>query len=147
MSTETGTSLRLTRVVGTDPEAAFRAWTEAAQMKRWACPEGMRVEEAVSELVVGGAFRLAMVSPDGDRYTAEGEYREVDPPRRVAYTWDWKEEPGRMNVETLVTVEFNGVEGGTKVVLTHERFPTDGAREGHREGWESTLNQFEKLFE
>lgn len=147
MSTETGVSLRLTRVVGVDPETAFRAWTEADQMKRWACPEGMRVETAVSEPEVGGAFRLVMVSPEGDRYTAVGEYREVDPPRRVVYTWDWKDEPGRMNVDTLVTVEFRDLEGGTEVVLTHERFPTDGDRDGHREGWESTLRQFEALFE
>ncbi len=145
MSTETGTSLRLTRVVRTDPETAFRAWTEPDQMKKWACPEGMTVKEAVSEPEVGGAFKLVMVNPEGVEYTAVGRYREVDRPHRVVYTWDWQDE-GRMGVDTVVTVEFNEADGGTEVVLSHDLLPTTEARDGHREGWESTLVQFDRLF-
>lgn len=144
MSTETDTSLRVSRVIGTDRETAFRAWTEAEQMKRWAAPEGGTVTDAASEVKVGGRYRIAMVTADGGEHVAVGEYREVKRPSRLVYTWDW-EGDGAMG-DTLVTVEFNEVDGGTEVVLLHERFPNAEARDNHTVGWESCLNRLEGMF-
>ncbi len=48
--------------------------------------------------------------------------------------------------ETLVTVEFNDLDGSTEVVLTHELFPNAEAKSSHEEGWTSCLNRLERLF-
>ena len=48
--------------------------------------------------------------------------------------------------ETLVTVEFNEVDGGTEVVLVHEGFPATEARDGHEEGWGACMSHFEAIF-
>ena len=76
---------------------------------------------------------------EGVEHNAFGTYREVDEPKRLVYTWDWREEGQQMG-ETLVTVEFNEVEGGTEIVLVHDGFPADEARAGHGEGWELCLD-------
>lgn len=51
-----------------------------------------------------------------------------------------------MSVETVVTVEFSTVDGGTEVVLVHGGFSAAEAREGHEEGWGACLAHFEGLF-
>ncbi len=145
MSTKTSTSIRLTRTLRAARETVFRAWTEPEQMKSWSAPEGFTVAEVESDLRVGGRFRISMKSPEGDPHTAVGEYREVEPPRRLVYTWDWAEEGAEMG-DTLVTVEFR--EAGpeeTEVTLVHDLFPSQEAAENHEQGWTSCLNRLEKL--
>lgn len=143
MSTKSEVSVRLSRVVATDPDTAFRAWTEAEQLKRWACPDG-EVSRASSDVRVGGRYSIEMLMTSGDRCTASGEYREVERPSRLAYTWAWS---GDMVMgETLVTVEFREVAGGTEVVLTHEHFPDAEARDGHEQGWTVCLELLAGMF-
>jgi uncharacterized protein YndB with AHSA1/START domain len=145
MSTKTDTSLRLSRVIQGDPETVFRAWTEPEQLKHWSCPEGLTVGEAQVELRVGGTYRLRMRGPEGQIHTAVGTYREITRPQRLVYTWQWEEEDHAVS-ETLVTVEFNDLDGSTEVVLTHELFPNAEATSAHEEGWTSCLNRLESLF-
>ena len=35
MTTDTATSLRISRRIQADPDSVFRAWTEPAEMKQW----------------------------------------------------------------------------------------------------------------
>ncbi len=145
MSTETATSLRITRVVKAKRETVFKAWTEPDQLMRWSCPEGATMEDAAVDLKVGGRYRIRMRGENGETHTAFGVYREIDRPGRLVYTWDWEESSHAMG-ETLVTVEFNEVGGATEVVLKHDLFPAPEARDGHEQGWASCLNRLEKLF-
>ena len=145
MTTDTRYSMCLTRVIAADPETVFSAWTEVEHMKNWSAPEGMDIPLIEVDLRVGGKFRLTMRNADGEEFTAIGEYRVVDPPRRVAYSWDWEE--GEYEVgETLITVDFAAVEGGTEVVMRHELFPTEAAAVDHTKGWTSCLNRLESMF-
>jgi uncharacterized protein YndB with AHSA1/START domain len=143
MSTGTGTSLRVSRVIKAGPEKVFDAWTQPEHQKRWSCPEGMEVADAQVDLTVGGSYLLRMESPEGKVHTAVGVYREIERPRRLVYTWDWEEESIG---ETIVTVEFNDLGGSTEVMVTHELFPNAEAKVGHEEGWTSCLNRLERLF-
>jgi uncharacterized protein YndB with AHSA1/START domain len=146
MGPETATSLEVRRVIKARPDAVFRAWTEPDQLMRWSCPEGGSIEEAAVDLRIGGAYRLRMKDGTGKIHTAIGVYREIDPPHRLVYTWDWEEEGSRMG-ETIVTVQFNDRGAATEVVLTHEQFPAPEARDGHAQGWESLLTKLERVFE
>ena len=145
MSTDTGTFLRVSRLINADPKTVFRAWTEADQLKLWSCPESAVVEHAEVDLRVGGKYRLRMRGAAGQIHTAVGTYREITPPRRLVYTWDWEEADSRVG-ETLVTVKFTDLGGTTEVVLTHELFSTTEAKASHEQGWTSCLNRLEQLF-
>jgi len=144
MTTTTDTSLRLKRKIGADIATVFDAWTEPEQLNQWSAPEGMAVETEV-DLRVGGRYRLRMKSPDGEIFTAVGEYQEIDRPNRLVYTWGW-EETGNDHYETRVTVDFFDRDGATEVVLTHELFPDADLAAEHNEGWTSCLNRLESLF-
>ncbi len=145
MSTDTTTSLRLTRVIQASRERVFSAWTLPDQMKEWAAPEGIAIQEAHVDLKVGGNYHIQMRTPEGVEHNARGTYKEVDPPNRLVYTWRWAETDHDVG-ETLVTVEFNEMGDATEIVLTHERFPSSEARDSHDQGWVSCLNRLEAVF-
>lgn len=144
MSVDTAGAIRITRVIKADPQAVWEAWTRPEHMERWACPAPEGVKAVETDLRVGGSFEIRM-EVDGQAHTAFGTYKEVDPPRRLVYTWDWREESHAMG-DTTVTVEFEPEGDGTRVVLLHEGFPAVEARDGHREGWTACLTHFEGLF-
>ena len=145
MSTQTGTALSLTRVFPASPQAVFEAWTTPDQMKAWCAPEGVEAAEVNVDLRVGGRHRIRMHAPDGGRFTATGAYREIEPAKRLVYTWRWEEKDHDVG-ETLVTVLFNDLEGSTEVVLTHEQFPNADATGAHEQGWSSCLTRLGAVF-
>lgn len=140
MTVETENALSLTKTIAASPEDVFRAWTDPQLMGRWCCPDPTANVDVKADLKVGGKYEIAMDMEAGN-YTAQGEYREFDPPNRVVYTWDWKDGDHRMGVETVVTVEFVPTDGGTEVRLTHEGFPAAEAKEGHLTGWTACLER------
>jgi len=144
MTTTTDTSLRLTRLIQAEPAKVFEAWTDPTKLALWSAPVGMDLEAEV-DLTVGGRYRLLMKGSDGGVFTAVGEYREIDAPNRLSYTWKWEEE-GNDYYDTLVTVEFNDCDGATEVVLTHELFPDTEIAGKHNDGWTSCLNRLEEVF-
>ena len=145
MTTTTEHAMRLTRVIAADPETVFAAWTGEEHLRKWSAPEEMDVTVAEVDLTVGGAFRIVMRNSEGEEFRAFGVYREIDAPHRIVYTWDWENPEFQMG-DTLITVEFNPVEGGTEVVMRHELFPTAKFAEDHTRGWTSCLNRLEGMF-
>lgn len=143
MTAMTG-ALQLVRTVAASPERAFEVWTSPDQVERWTCPDPGASVDVEIDLRVGGHYSIRM-HVEGGPFTACGTYREVDPPRRVVYTWGWKEEAHAMKAETVVTVEFVPVEGGTEIRLTHEGFPTPDDRDGHEEGWKICVGRFAEM--
>ena len=138
--------LRLERVIRADRERVFAAWTRPELLRQWSAPEGMTIENGGAlDLRVGGSWRVAMLEPNGTRHEAFGTYREITPPERLVYTHQWRQGRGS-SPETTLTVEFLKVDDGTRVVLTQEGFSSPQSRDGHVEGWSSSLAQLERLF-
>ena len=137
-------TLHLVRTVAASPGQAFEAWANPRRVALWTCPDPGAGVDVQIDLRVGGHYSICM-HVEGGPVTAYGTYREVDPPRRLVYTWGWKEEPHAMKAETVVTVEFVPVEGGTEIRLTHEGFPAPDDRDGHEEGWTICVGRFADL--
>lgn len=143
--TRTEITLNLTRTYSAPRDDVFRAWTEPEALKRWFAPsDEFSTPIAEVDLRVEGAYRIGMKPPDQeDMFIVVGTYREVQPPERLVFTWSWEE--GMDVGETLVTVEFRDLGGSTEVVLTHELFPNEQARDKHNEGWSGCLERLEKI--
>ncbi|MGB8355909.1 MAG: SRPBCC domain-containing protein [Chthoniobacteraceae bacterium] len=147
-------TLILKRMLKAPQEMAFNAWTSAEHIKEWMRPEpGMVVPFATMDLRVGGKFRIQMKNPDGEFFTAVGEFREVRAPERLVYTWDWEKDGGGEEfgeVEgktTLITVEFLKRGEGTEFVFTHTRFATVESRDSHARGWSRVADSLAKFLE
>lgn len=143
-NTSSGTKLTLIRRINASPEQVFAAWTDPAHLRKWSCPEGTRMGGVEVDLKVGGGFRICMKGENQD-YNAFGTYREIQPPKRLVYTWDWMEPENAMG-DTVITVEFEPDGDGTRVVMVHDLFPTADVATEHEQGWTSCLNRLEALF-
>jgi uncharacterized protein YndB with AHSA1/START domain len=124
--------------------AVWSAMTEPEQLARWWGPKGFTAPRVDFEPRVGGRYRMAMQPPDGDLFHLHGEFREVDPPFRLAYTFVW-EPPDPDDRETLVTLEFEDRGERTGVSLTQGEFATPARLELHRDGWTESFEKLEEL--
>ena len=106
---------------------------------------GFTLPSAEVDLRVGSKYRICMKSPEGDVMYLTGTFRMVQPPEKLVYTWKW-ETPEGDSEETLVTVKFDDLGDTTEIILTHERFSNDAARQQHTEGWTGCLDRLEKIF-
>ncbi len=114
------------RVFAAPAERVWAAWTDPALIVRWwgLRDSDTRVEEL--DLRPGGRWRFVERNQDGSEAAFRGVYREVTPPARLVYTFEYEGWPGKVLVDT---VDFQEVEGGTKV-LVHSLFHTTEERDG-----------------
>ncbi|MGH7627228.1 MAG: SRPBCC family protein, partial [Gemmatimonadaceae bacterium] len=98
MTQATSPSLRLSRVIRSDPDTLFRAWTDPKMLQHWWRMDGpgWSFAGASVDLRVGGSYRLTMTGPGGVTHVAIGEYRVIDRPTRLAFTWDWEDVANRV---------------------------------------------------
>jgi uncharacterized protein YndB with AHSA1/START domain len=117
------------------PEKVYAMWTKPELLQKWFGPRsGGSLEVDLFDCSEGGGYDLTMVFDDGDRVQLLGRYLELDPPKKIVFTWQWSESQTSSN-ETLVTVHLLPSDVGTNLTLTHERFTTAEARSNHRQGW------------
>lgn len=139
--------VKITRVLPVSIEKVWKAWTDPKALMQWKAPEGMRTPEAEVDLRVGGVYMVKMVggqveSPDG--VTVRGEYKVVEEPERLVFSWKWDGQ----DEETEVTVELKALgEEKTELTLTHSGFATDESSGEHGKGWESTINKLEAFLQ
>lgn len=86
----------------------------------------------------GGVYRVLIAG----QYEASGEFVEVVPDEKVAYTFGWNDEgnpirPGSTKVE--ITLEPEGDK--TRVRLRHTGLPDDEAVAMHIHGWDHYLGR------
>lgn len=143
--------LELRRVIRASRERVFAAWTKPDEMRKWMGPGAISLAEVDTDPRTGGSYRMVMKgSPEGDPELAErlqpveGFYTLVVPNELLCFTWMPSWNPGE---ESLVTVRFYDVEGGTELVLTHERFATSQSCNGHTKGWTGTLEKLSRYID
>jgi uncharacterized protein YndB with AHSA1/START domain len=138
MTGETG--LRIERSYDASPEEVFDAWTNPEVLRRWWVVQPEETTPiAEVDLRVGGRYRLAMETPEGVRHTVQGEYLEVDRPRRLVYSWQWELDAGGLGPASTVAVEFRERDKRTEVVLEHTGLPDSESRDRHAHGWTACL--------
>lgn len=136
--------LRLVRDFDAPPDRVFAAWSRFEHLARWAWGSLGRDVEGEVDCRVGGRYRLTTTRPSGERWTFSGEFLEVVPVRKLAYTVRWEPVLEYGDVRETVTVEFAGRGERTEVTFSHEGVPSGEGRRGHEQGW---LDTFEALDE
>ncbi len=113
------------------PHEVFPFFTDPDKMIVW------KAVEATLDPRPGGIFRINVTGRD----VARGEYVEIDPPRRVVFTFGWEAEatpepPGSTTVEVTLVPDGEG----TLLRLVHSGVPEE-VREGSTKGWDHYLQR------
>ena len=85
-----------------------------------------------------------MQPPEGDAFYLAGEFRAVDPPRRLSFTFRW-EEPDPDDVENVAELVFRDAGESTELALAQGPFRTEARRALHHDGWSDSLHKLEAL--
>jgi len=131
-------TVRLHRVLATKPDKVYRAFTEADALAKWLPPNGFTCTVHHFDAKVGGTFKMSFRNfTTGDSHSFGGEYRELEPGKRVRYTdkFDDPNLPGEMQV----TVELKAVLVGTELTIVQEGIPDAIPVEACYLGWQQSL--------
>jgi uncharacterized protein YndB with AHSA1/START domain len=142
-----GAKLQIVRRFAAPPERVWQACTRPELLRRWFSPQPFHDCVVEADVRVGGRFFFRMTGEPGT-FAAEGVYREVDEPRRLAHSWTWVEGPPDQppdGVTSLVTFELEADGDGTRLTLTHEGLPDREQADSHEEGWTEVLEKLAKL--
>lgn len=140
--TSAGYELRLEQKLKAPVARVWAALTEARHIPRWYGPsDEFEIEVLEWDCRIGGRYRVAMHHAEDRTYTCFGAFKEIQPDRRIAYTWSWEDQPP---MDSLVTFELAADGEGTRLVFTHVGFPTEEARDQHRMGWTGSLERLSK---
>lgn len=137
-------TLEMKRVLPAVPSVVFVAFVDPNELARWWGPEGFSTPSLEFDPRVGESYRIEMQPPEGDPFYLTGEFREVDPPARLAYTFVW-EDPDPDDVETVVSLSFRDLGESTEVVFTQGPFKIEARRALHRGGWTDGFDKLERL--
>jgi uncharacterized protein YndB with AHSA1/START domain len=112
------------------PEIVFQYFADPERMARWMGP-------ATLDARPGGEMKIAVAGI----HHASGAFVEVDPPRRIVFTWGWENpeyavRPGASRVEVDLTPD--GEE--TVLRLRHLGLGPDTAGD-HAHGWQHYLDR------
>jgi uncharacterized protein YndB with AHSA1/START domain len=119
--------------IAASPETIWELLTDPKEATRW------MGQVAEFDLQPGGVYRVEVIPGN----TARGAFVEIDPPRRLVYTWGWESgsspaAPG----STTIEFELEASGAGTLLHFRHSGLPSADAVASHSHGWD---HYFERL--
>ena len=128
---------RLERTYPATPEEIWELWTTPSGIESWWAPDGFSVEVDELELVPGGelVYTMTATAPEQVEFmrnagmplatVSRKTFREVDPPRRLAYDSLVDFVPDVAPYEHRTSVDLAPVDAGVRVVMTVEPMHDD----------------------
>lgn len=161
------------RVFNAPREKVWEAWTNPELIKQWWGPEGFSAPSIKLDLRVGGKAIYAMHGPEGSEWDhdmySSGVIKELVKYEKIVTTDYFSDSEGNMiepvkegqdkdfPEELTVTITFEDVGpptggGKTKVTISYpkpenEKHLQAMLKSGMKEGWNSSLNKFEKVLQ
>jgi uncharacterized protein YndB with AHSA1/START domain len=121
--------------IAASPETVWELLVDPVKALRW---WGIEVE---LDPRPGGRLRVHVIPGS----VVSGAFVEVDPPRRLVYTWGWTEGGGSPGLvppgSSTVEIELEPTGAGTTVRLTHSGLPNAESAGSHGEGWDHYLGR------
>jgi uncharacterized protein YndB with AHSA1/START domain len=136
-ATTEGIAVERELTIAASPQTIWELLTDEREATRWIG------RSAAFDLRPGGAYRVDVVPGN----TARGEFVEIDPPRRLVFTWGWESgvadtvPPG----STTVEFELEPAGDGTLLRFRHRNLPTEDSAASHAHGWDHYLERLATL--
>src|SRR5436305_8658599 len=137
-------TLEMKRVLPAAPSVVFAAFSDPDKLAKWWGPRGFTVPSLEFDPHVGASYRIEMQPSQGEPFYLTGEFREVDPPVRLAFTFVY-EDPNPDDVDTLVELSFRDLGESTEVTYTQGPFKSAARRALHPDGWTASCDSLKQF--
>ena len=128
MSDISTTTLIMKRDFNEKPERVFDAWLNPDMMRKWFFTLEGTNKVAQNNPQVGGTWEI-VDHREGKDYRAIGEYLEIDPPKKIMFTFKM---PEMSELEDTITVELKELQQGCEMTFTQV------IHVAHEENWTET---------
>ena len=106
----------MSRLFNAPRELVWKVYTDPELVSEWWGPRYLTTVVDKMEVKVGGVWRFVQKDPKGNEYAFNGVFKEVAPPERLVYTFEFEPMAGHISTDTLVLEELPG--GKTKITAT-----------------------------
>ena len=117
--------------IAAPPSTVFAFLTDPEKIERWLGTE------PTAEPHPGGLYLVNV----GGRFRARGQFTEVIPVHRLAYSFGWEERDEVPPGSGLIEIDLIEEGGGTLLRMTHSGLPNQKECDGHNEGWAHYLGR------
>lgn len=160
-------NLTIVKIFNAPVAKVWEAWTTPELVEKWWGPEGFTAPSIKIDLKEGGKYIYAMKGPEGSEWDrvmySSGIFEKIVPMEKIVASDYFSDSEGNQvkpsdegQLEDFPTVmqysvAFEEIEGGkTKLTITYPKPENEAQFEamlksGMKEGWESSLNKFEKV--
>lgn len=136
-----GATLVLDRTFNAPRDLVFEVWSHTKHIVNWWGPNDFTLPFCEMDFRVGGRYRFCMRSPEGEDHWVTGEYKTIDEPDSLAFTWIREDSNGTALCNTLVNISLEEHNGGTRLTLYHSGFESVPYRDEHIGGWNECLDR------
>ena len=148
VTTPSDREIVMTRTFDAPRELVFEAMTKPEHMKEWWGPRGYTLPVCEIDLRPGGAYRFVSADAEGNEYAFRGEYREIVPPEKIVWTFEFEGMPGNVSVDTMTLTEEDGKTTITSTSLFDDVEQRDGMlASGMETGAVETYDRLAELLE
>jgi uncharacterized protein YndB with AHSA1/START domain len=148
VTTPSDREIVMTRVFDAPRDLVFEAHSSCEHMRNWWGPRKYDVIACEIDFRPGGTWRIVHRGPDGEEYPFRGEYREIDRPERIVWTFEFEGMPGNVSVETLTLEESDGKTTMTATSVYDTVEQRDGMLEtGMESGAAETMERLDEYLE
>ncbi|MGH2377134.1 MAG: SRPBCC family protein [Candidatus Limnocylindria bacterium] len=126
VTTPSDIEIQLTREFNAPRDLIFRAFTDPKHIPQYWGRRKDTTTVDVMDVRPGGKWRFLTKADDGD-HAFRGEFREIVPPEKIVWTFEWEGLPGHISTETWILEDIGG--GRTRMVAT-SRFDSKEDRDG-----------------
>ena len=121
--------------IAAPPATVFAFLTDPEKIMSW------MGAEATTEAHPGGLYLLKGIGGGSHPRTARGEFREVVPVHRLAYSFGWDGDEAVPPGSGLIEIDLIDQDGGTLLRMTHSGLPNATECANHAKGWAHYLGR------
>ena len=152
-------ALVITRLINAPVAAVWRAWTEPERLKRWWGPAIFTSPRAEIDFREGGRYLFSMRSPEEQDFFTVGRFVEIAPHERIVFTDSFSDADGNavpptqygmseaFPMESQVIVEFEDLDGRTRLTIINRGIPIDDLTHYARQGWTESMAKLAAVVE
>lgn len=139
-------TVSLYRIIKTNPEKLFRAFSDPVAHATWIPPYGFLCTIQEMDFKIGGHFKMTFINfSTANKHSFGGEYLEIKPNELIKYSdqFDDPNLPGKLTT----TINLKAVIGGTELKIIQTDIPAFIPQEMCYLGWQESLDKLTKLVE
>ncbi len=127
VTTPSDREIVMTREFDAPRELVFEAHSKCEHLTNWWGPRKYTLAVCELDFRPSGKYRFVHRGPDGvEEHGFRGEFREIVPPERIVWTFEYEGMPGHVSVDTLTLEDL----GGRTKLIAHSLFDSVEDRDG-----------------